>query len=316
MKQFNQINLYQHKAELKKQKLENTISRIEACPSLPWADLHCATCNEKLTEKPFKLSCLSNFCQDDECVKNRLRIRRMIFKDFKIRSKILYNFVIGFKSINPKLMTREQRNLYDKVARYILKEINKTYGKYYFIAERDINRKNKKIRFHYHVATLPLKDFRFFVKCLRRACIKASSKFFIDVSPSLSGYQKKGSVLSYFAKRSIGVFGHNRKNESKFGFSDFMHYEDYHNVFYKTKSWFSNLRHFRREASEFIAMLNNIPAKCPKCGVKTKNNLKLVYIESEIKQKPPNLIKTYPELKIEYQKISVLPSQKTGKKIQ
>jgi hypothetical protein len=308
MKLQKQLTLYEHKSEIYKQKLEKTISRIESCPSLPWADLVCKTCGEKLTEHPFKLSCLSNFCQDDECIKNRLRIRRMQFRDFRIRSKKLFNFVIGFKDIDPENLTREKRNLYDKVLRFILKDVLKTYGRFYFIAERDINKSKSNegfIRFHYHIGTLPLKDFRFFDTCLNRACLRASEKFSIDVSISLGKFQSRGSVLSYFAKRSVGVFGHDRTGETKFGFSDFMHYEDYHNVFYKTKSWFSNLKHIRREATEFIAMLNNIPAKCPNCRVQTKKNMRVVTLDTQIVVPPPPDIKSYPNLHIPVVKISV-----------
>lgn len=301
-----QVCLHETRIERELSKIELAYARIEACPHLVWGNLHCKTCDTRLTMKSFKLSCLSNFCKEVECVKNRLRIRRMQFDDLGIHSKKLYNFVIGFKDVSSKDFSKSLRAQYSKVVKYVLKEMLKVYGSFFYIAERDINlssRRDGRLRYHYHIATLPLKDFRLFNRMLEFVCSKASVRFSLALMPSYSGYQKTSSVLAYFAKRSIGVFGHDRKDESRFGFVDVMNFEQYYRVFYKTKSWFTNLKYRARQRSEFIRVLNNIPQKCPCCGILTRNNLIFKECEAQscVAPPPPN---TEEELFIEIVKFS------------
>ena len=286
-----QTELYDFEPQLTK--LEKLANRIEQCPSGAWLHIHCNSCLKQLTQKPFKQSCLSNFCKDFECLKTRIRIRSMKLNDYYITSKNLYNFVIGFVAVEK--ITKEMRIRYHKTFMKILKQLQKIYGKFYFISVTDLNKtKDGKIRLHYHIATLPLKDFRKFTSALSYICNKIEG-----VAPSFSGYKKKSSVISYFSKRASGNFGHNRKGEKKFGFSDFMNLEEYYNVFYGTKTFNSNLSFRVRKHSELILMLNNVPKICPNCHIPTKKN---THCEPVV-EKPPNLLPEAPKLVIEYQKI-------------
>ncbi|GAG91192.1 unnamed protein product, partial [marine sediment metagenome] len=90
--------------------------------------------------------------------------------------------------------------------------------------------------------------------------------------------------------------GHNRNDEKKFGFSDFMNLEEYFNVFYGTKTFNSNLSYRVRKHSEFIRMLNNVPKICPHCRIPTIKN---THCEPIPPDPPPDCIKTYPELVVE-----------------
>ncbi|GAH03625.1 unnamed protein product, partial [marine sediment metagenome] len=150
-------------------KLEKLANRIEECPSGAWVYIHCNSCSGQLTNKPFKQVCLSNFCKEKECLKTRARIRSMKLQDYYITSKNLFNFVIGFKSVEK--ITNEFRIECHKTFMKILKQLQKLYGKFYFISVRDLNKtKDGKIRLHYHVATLPLKDFRKLTASLSLIC--------------------------------------------------------------------------------------------------------------------------------------------------
>lgn len=274
-------------------KLDKLADRIEQCPSGAWLHIYCNSCGEQLTKKPFKSCCLSNFCQEKECLKTRIRIRRMKLQDYYITSKNLFNFVIGFKAVEK--ITNEFRINCHKTFMKIMKKLEKIYGKVYWLSVRDLNKtKEGKIRLHYHIATLPLKDFRKLTSTLSLICNKIEG-----VAPSFSGYKKKSSVISYFAKRASGNFGHNRKGEKKFGFSDFMRLEEYYNVFYGTKTFNSNLSYRTRKGSELILMLNNVPKKCPFCHTFTKNN---THPEPVI-EKPPDPPPEAPKIAIEYIKI-------------
>lgn len=274
---YKNTNLFDSSTWSKYQKGLNSLAdRIEICPSLPWGYITCKTCGYKLT-KPVKLTCMSNYCNDKQYVSNQLRIRRMKFKEFNIRSKKLYTFVIGFKDIPSKDLSRGLKNNYEKATKYVLKEIKKSYGSFFYISVRDINKsKSHKdfLRYHHHIATLPLKDFRLFNKTLENACLKASHKFNLTLSYSGGKYQKTMGVISYISKRSVGLFGHNRENETAFSYSDYFTLEKYYQIFYKTKSWTTNFKYRTRtrQRSGFISMLNIIPDICPNCKVSTKNN--------------------------------------------
>lgn len=272
-------------------KLKN---RIEECPNLSWGHIHCSNeeCLQQLTKHPLKLSCLSNFCNDPECLKNRIRIRNVIFKSFGIRSSKLYNFVIGFKSIPIADLNKKTRLSCHRTVTKILKELQTTYGKFFYFAVRDLNKPHdpqsnaKFLRVHYHVATLPLKDYRDFVLKLKSACEKFSAKSLLPVAPSLSGYKKRRGVFAYLSKRLAGHFGHNRQAEKIFGFSEIMTIEKYFNIFYQTKSFLTNLR--PRLQAEFINMLNNIPKICPKCQQLTHKN---TFFKPLGEDPPPNNLK-------------------------
>lgn len=274
-------------------KLDKLADRIEQCPFGAWGHMHCSSCNTQLTTKPFKQCCLSNFCMDKECLKTRIRIRSMKLKDYHITSKNLYHIVIGFKAIDIKELTKEKRKEYTTIFNLIMKQLVKMYPSRY-LSVRDINiTKNGKIRIHHHIATLPLKDFRKFDSIIKLICNK-----YDGVAPSYGKYQKKTSIISYFSKRAAGDFGHNRKDEKKFGFKDMMKLEQYYNVFYGTKTFKSNFLYRVREHSEFIRMLNNIPKHCPNCGVETLLNIHFEALYEEL-PKPPDLIEQYSKLNIE-----------------
>lgn len=282
--------------ELKKQSnlslFERFKLRVKVCPDLIWVYPTCKTenCNHKLTKKPIKLSCLSPYCNDVNCISNRVRCVNFRLKEFDIKAKQLYNFVIGFKPI--KTITKKEQILYQKIFRYFMKELILSYqkrfkAKLYAISTRDINLSKNGLRLHYHIATLPIKDFRELTFMIKSSCEKAYNKFNIHLAPSFSGYKKTSSTLSYFSKRVSGLFGHNRKGEQQFTYKNIMSVEDYFSVFYKTKALnFFNLKFRSREArTELISMLNVIPKICPKCNEFTKYNI--IFLQYERKPPPP-----------------------------
>lgn len=273
-------------------KIDKFKFRIASCKYLSWGFPSCMNCEKNLVKKPIKLTCLSPYCNEHECIKNRIRCVIFRLKEFRIRSKQLYNFVIGFEPV--AVITKKDRIFKQKVFRYVMKLLDKKYQKrfikkLYSISARDLNLSNNKIRLHYHVATLPVKDFKEFSTMIKSCTELASKKYEINLAPSFSGYKKTSSTLSYFAKRICGVFGHNRNEEQAFTYKDIMSIENYYKTFYKTKALnFFNLKFRTREASsELISMLNVIPKICPNCNIPTKNNIIFITLEDN---KPPNLI--------------------------
>jgi len=296
-----------------KRKLEALADRIESCPKLSWGHVHCRGCDIQLSKKPIKLSCLSQFCKDPECMKTRIRIRYLHFQDLNIKSKNLYSFVIGFKDIPVKELTNKYRSKSCKIVKQIITEIKKIYGKFYYIAGQDQNKsENGNVRLHYHISTLPLKDFRMFVFSLDKAIKTIQDKTGDNnYAYSLSGYKKTNAVLNYLAKRTSGIFGHDRKGEQKFTYADLMNLKQFREVFFGTKRFFTNLIFRERKLSELIFMLNNIPKICPNCKTSTYKNTyfkSLEEIEAD-KHKPPDIsTNSRPEMKIEI--VAMIPKHK------
>ena len=298
--------------EIVKSPLDRLADRIEACPTLPWGNIHCKTegCDAVLTEKPFKLSCLSNFCLDKECVENRKKIRLMKLKDYCIRSKKLYHFNMGFKDIPIAELDKKTRLLYHRAFKKFMKILKKLYPALYYLSVRDCNRpegREDNIRLHYHVATLPHKDYRLFVSCVKTAMSQIQAETGLQCNYSLKGYQSTNAILNYFSKRSIGLFGHEKDN-SLFGFRDMMNLEQYFKVFYKTKTFNSNFSFRRHQTAELVAMLNNVPQICPKCHCPTHHNTYFKECQSPLlatSTLPPG-ISIIPEEKLQIEVIRII----------
>ncbi len=291
-------------------KAERLKERLSECPSMPWGMPVCKDCNTPLLKKPIKLSCLSPYCSDSECLKNRVKFSNSRFKDFNIHSKKLYHQVIGRKNISLSELNSDQRDITRKAFLEVLKLTQKAYGRLYYAGAMDINLKqNNNVRLHAHIGFLPLKDFKKFNSCLDLACRKVSKKYGFPISWSGGKYQKTRAVLSYLSKRIAGDFGHNRtkdgEKEEKFGYSDFISVEDYCSIFYKKRNMFSNLRHRTRKGAGFIEMIDNsLPKTCPNCAKPTKNNICFLTLEEIGSIQPPPPPETFEILNIECIKIA------------
>jgi len=275
-------------------KLERLATRIEDCKSMDWAHVCCKKCGNIVKKESVKLSCLSPFCQNSECIQNKKRIVMKYLRGLRIRSKVLYHFVVGFQPV--KKITKELRAEYRKILKSVIKEIEKSHSKLHLIVVGDINKSENGLRYHFHCASLPVKDFRLLASLIQRATQKITeqnnksgtkkpiSQSKTNVGVQLIGYSNKKAIYHYFSKRASGVFGH-ATDETAFGYPDIMILKDYFDVFYKTKKIFLHNLKVRRGATEFINLLDNLPEKCPYCG-----HEKFKIIPKNIYKPPPDRI--------------------------
>lgn len=263
------------------QRLEHLADRIQDCNFMEWAHLCCENCGNIVKNRAVKLSCLSAFCQNPECIRNRKRLVRNYLRDLKIKSKSLYHFVIGFRPV--KKITKELRAKYRVILKSIIRDVEKTHPKLHLIIVGDINRAETGLRYHFHIGSLPVKDFRMLSVVLRKSCESVSECFKTSVGVQLIGYSRKSAIYSYFSKRASGVFGHER-DFSNFGYPDVMKLKDYFEVFYRTKKIFLHHLKCRHGVTEFIDLLDNLPEKCPYCSHK-----KFRIIPENIFKPPPDL---------------------------
>ena len=256
-------------------------SRLHGCSFMDWAHLVCSQCGNIVREKAFHLSCLSPYCKNPECIKNRIRITKAAMQSYRIRTKRLYHFTLGFAPV--KELTNPHRLSCDLIAKKFIKRIKTLFPDVYLIMVRDINLSKEGFRVHYHVAGFNIKDFRNFSYNLLREGKNLSECLKMRVAVSLAGYQNKNTIFTYFSKRVAGVFGHTSKGDD-FYYSDFMSEKDYFKVFYnKRKIWFF-LNNLVPSGTEFIRLISHSIENCPYCG---SSHFRLSPVNSF--QPPPDL---------------------------
>ena len=248
------------------EKLELYAQRIENCPNMGWANVICKDCHHIIKPEAVRFSCLSNYCQDPECLKNRIRVKLARLMSLGTYTKILYHFVIGFKPVE-KLSKSHLIKCQAQVFK-VIHEVEKTHPKLHLIVVRDINKSKGLLRLHYHVASLPVKDFRLLSNSLLRANKLVSELAGFNSIVQLIGYRGKEGIFDYFSKRASGVFGHELRG-TNFSYPGVMDLKAYFETFYNTRT--INLYNLssRRVATEFIRLIDGVPESCPFCGSKS-----------------------------------------------
>jgi len=250
----------------KQRRLEHFANRVQDCKFMDWAHLVCNDCGNIVKEKAFHLSCLSPFCKNPECIKNRIRINKALLQSYGIYTKRLYHFVVGFEPV--KELTNSFRLKCDLLAKKFIKQIRSKFPNVYLIMVRDINQTTKGLRVHYHIGGFGIKDFRFFSVQLQNITKSLSECSRTPLIVSLGGYSKREGIFNYFSKRASGVFGHTSKGDD-FYYSDFMKLKEYFEVFYnKRKIWFY-LNNLRVRRTELIRLISHSVEKCPYCSSKS-----------------------------------------------
>ncbi len=242
---------------------ETFITRIEECKSMVWTSLVCFSCGKIIKSNCAKLSCLSPYCQDEDCIKNRYRIVFAYFKSLKFYSKNLLHTIFGFPHV--KKFTREIRENHYRVFRELKKEMKRLGTPLKMVICRDVNGEKGDLFVHYHTGNLPVKDWRKFRQNLYICREKIIKKTDIEFVIKFRHYRNTFKMFKYFANRVSGVF-QNMEIEESFGYSKLMDIKEFYETFYNVrKIKLINLR--RREAPSVLAlMLDNPIEKCPDCG--------------------------------------------------
>jgi len=242
-------------------------SRIKGCPDMPWASLVCDDCGHVNKKSCTKLSCLSPFCQELECIKNRGKIVMAKLKSYKINSRMLLHIIFGFAHVEE--FTKEVRAFHQKTIKKIQDEMKRLGTPLQMIICRDLNGKPGDLYIHYHSANLPVKDWRKF-----RSNLFDIQKKLGCFSLKFVGYRNRFSLFKYFSKRVAGVFQNACDDKDyTFGYDKLMDVREFFRSFYKIrKIKFINLSP-RAKPDVLASLLDNCPKKCDKCGSK---NMKIV----------------------------------------
>ena len=265
----------------------------------------------------YLLTCNSPYCKDEECFKKRYMIAKKYFEVFfnaypvwrtKRGSRWIHE-VLGFSRvdvIDKPFIQKCKRQVYNFL-RALEKKFNvKIKGVGVRDLAYDVINKDGKFYLHFHFARRPYHNED--LEIINQVGFKYGLKY------SKIGFRKKSSLINYFSKRHAGYFGH-KKNDSSWGFADIFSPEEYLETFCGERKTFSSgfsrkeirllkdryiqLRTRLEEAlsskEQYTAPINY----CPKCGC-TEYSWSF---EGDIHDPPPDLIKTYPDLVVEYIKI-------------
>jgi hypothetical protein len=243
-------------------KLERLADRLQDCKYMDWGSLVCEDCQKIIVKSAVKYSCLVRFCNEPECRINRQRIAYGYLKDLKIKSKNLLHYVLGFQHCTS--YDNSLRKLHKKVLKQLSVQMEKLGTPLKSLVVFDFTGVKGNIFPHLHCVNLPVKDFRLFFSNLKICQKLISDKLKIPFTIRFKGYSKTIPVLKYFANRIAGIFG-NLKDNTCYGFSNFMNLEEYFNNIYRKKTLvLVNLR--TRKRSNVPYLLDNLPKICPYCG--------------------------------------------------
>ena len=250
-------------------KVLNLAKRIINCPEMEYCSLVCTACHKVVKVGCARLSCLSPYCLDEECVKNRMRLSMVYFNGLKIKSNKMLHIVFGFPKV--KKFTKDLRSEHNKMFSMLKKEMKRLGTPLRMIVVRDLNGQEGDLYVHYHTAQLPVKDWRKFRQNLYVCRDKVMKKMKMEFSFKFIGYRKTWSLFKYFSYRVSGLFQNSDKE--KFGYNRLMGIKEYYECFYRSrKVKLINLKPSRLSVSVLALTLDNLIKICPFCG---SNHLKL-----------------------------------------
>ncbi len=239
--------------------LEKLYYRIHSCKDLPWASVVCDNCGTVVKKDATKLSCLSPYCQDSECVKNRKRLIWAYLKSLKIYSKTMLHIIIGLPRVGR--FTRDIQKVHLIKLNLMKKEMKKLGTPLQMIVGRDLNGFSGDLYVHYHCLNVPVKDWRKYWTNLH----KCGLKFGFIVK--WRHYRSKNKMYKYLAKRCAGVFQNDGDGDcDSFGYNKLMDLKEFYEDFYNTRK--IRLFGIRRGVAPSILalLLDNLAVICPNCG--------------------------------------------------
>ncbi len=250
----------------KKEKINKLADKIEFCPHLDWKHLVCMNCGTFAKKKIVKITCMSPFCKDSNCIINRRNLILKYFNSFHLKSKNFIHLIFGFPHVvrYDKKVRLDHQNTFRKFARY-MKDLGTPLR---LIKVRDVTGKKNDLYVHYHCLQLPVKNIHLFSKNLviaRKKLITQSRNKDFGFTIRNVGYRSKGALFDYFAKRLCGQFGDVKNNEG-YGYPDLMNLVTYYSTFFNTKA-VSLIGLRKRSAFSYVPlMVDNSPKRCENCG--------------------------------------------------
>lgn len=260
-------------------KLDLLDQRIKECPSMGWHSLDCGDCGKVVKAKAIRKSCLSPYCFDPECLKNKERIAKAELRKKFPTGKRLIHFIIGFPRVPSYSSTVKEHHA--GVINGFVKVMRKTFPKFAFIKVRDITGGPGDLFVHYHCALLINVNHARFLTAVVEAREEVMKKLDCSFTVRSKHYKSSGAVFGYFAKRLSGQYGDIKAGKS-YGYEALMSLEEYFkdvfntralSILYNRKGESPSVM-FHRLRSDFSdkPFHSDFPTICPYCG---SSNLKL-----------------------------------------
>jgi hypothetical protein len=264
------------------EKLESIRVRIKNCPEMGYAYVCCRDCSNIISEKPYKLTCGLRFCKNPECVNKRITKNKLRLHSYKIYSKKLIHFEVGFAYVDR--LDKKEKHFQEKIIKIFVEEMKKLGTPVNALKIFDIAEHEGEYYLHHHFAQMPVKDYMQFVKNSQRARVRVIEKTGVPFVVHFEGWRPKKSLFSYFAKRMAGVYGDVGK-QNKFMLADVISIREYARDFFNVRSFVLIGSFPSRRRGNVLLLALSSPKTCPFCGCE---HFRLVPTES-FKPPPPKL---------------------------
>lgn len=261
-------------------RVEAVRNKIKSCPGMGFARWVCSDCGEIVSKESYKLTCGLRYCKNPDCVRARIRKNKIRLHNYKIFSKRLIHFEVGFPYVSR--LTKQAKKVQEAVLRALTEEMKRLGTPISALRIFDIAEHEGSYFLHYHYAQMPVKDYMQFVKNTRRARLKVMEKTGQPLIIHFEGWREKRSLFSYFAKRMSGVYGDVLKN-NRFNLADIISIKEYAQDFFNIRSFVIIGMQPRAKRGNVLNIVLSKPSECPFCGCK-----KLLLIPEELIQKPPD----------------------------
>lgn len=244
-------------------KLERLANRIEECKLGEWKSLVCLNCGHKIKGNVVRVSCMSPFCQDKECQKNRINLNLSYLNSLNLRSKNYIHLIFGFEHI-PRYTKSIKKKQLNCLRRFIY-HMKKLGFPLRLVRVRDISGSKKDLFVHYHCLQLPVKDLRLFTRKLIKAREIVLKHSEIPFTVRCKGYRSKGSLFRYLSHRMSGIFGDLKNKSNSYGYPDLMDLTTYYKDFYGSNAVCLIGLRKPEGLTNVPYMIESLPQICPKC---------------------------------------------------
>jgi len=265
-----------------------------------------------------KFFCEIRYCSNPGCIVHRFAETINTFKEIKRFDGLgnLWHFAIGFEKIPRKEFygnSWRKRQYY--VMNKFFEELRKECVNIQSIRVMDFAFEGNMVYPHYHFGAIPIgaQNRRETLLKIQKVRIRMISRMRIKTPFHFQsfGTKNKEGVLSYLAKRSVGLYSYDQskkveyvptgkgkllqdiKNKKYFLFSDFLTKEQFLADYYNRPHWVTIGGLPRPHGS---ILTDSIPSECPVHGSLTSKDVVVeVIFEDSGVAKPPNLLPTPPD---------------------
>ena len=244
-------------------RVEQVRAKISGCKDLGFARWVCQDCGKVQDSRPYKLTCGLRYCTNPDCVASRIRKNKIRLHNYKIYSKRLIHFVVGFPYV-PRLHLGFKK-YQEMVLRAFSREMKRLGTPINALRVFDVREKEGHYFMHYHFAQMPVKDYMHFVANSRRAQDKITEKYKLPFTTHFIGWREKRGLFSYFAKRMAGVYGHVEDNTRQF-LKDMISLREYARGFFNVRSFVIIGNFPRQSRGNVLNILLSKPHACQFCG--------------------------------------------------